>query len=356
MENVTGIIGGQSGVGKTFLSMDLAVAIASGQPFLGHETLLPGGVVIIAAEGGGDFNNRLMAIKRERGIKERLPVIHTLKCGDKPGGLRNLENVAERIAAIRSADAWFKAKFSVPLRAVIIDTVNAAWPLGESQENNTYASEVTGVMELIRAQLGVTTLAIHHFGKNQADGYRGGSAFKGNLDQAFALVYLDGEGKIAGDKGIFGDNATTEFVVDKNRYGAAGFGFGYELAKVSIGISPHGFPITSRVIRGVQRTEEAEGPGKEGKLFDRAMSMATKQSSFEHVSLDGEIVRAVLANAVRGLFYGLYKPSADEPGLDDEMIKKRREACRRAYNRAVADFRSAGGKSEFASGKECLFK
>jgi KaiC/GvpD/RAD55 family RecA-like ATPase len=43
------VLGGASGSGKTFVAIDVAVAVASGQPFLGHKTE-PSGVIYVSTE------------------------------------------------------------------------------------------------------------------------------------------------------------------------------------------------------------------------------------------------------------------------------------------------------------------
>lgn len=54
-------IGGQSGSGKTFIAVDLSVALASQTTFFGRAVKERVGVAFIAAEGGGQIGNRLRA-------------------------------------------------------------------------------------------------------------------------------------------------------------------------------------------------------------------------------------------------------------------------------------------------------
>src|SRR5205807_3833147 len=45
-------------IGKTFVAIDMAIAIATGTPFMGHDTT-QGIVLIVAAEGVNNFRKRL---------------------------------------------------------------------------------------------------------------------------------------------------------------------------------------------------------------------------------------------------------------------------------------------------------
>ena len=47
-----GLVSGQWGAGKTFVFFDLAAALSTGQPLLGHVVKRQCGVLLIAAEGG----------------------------------------------------------------------------------------------------------------------------------------------------------------------------------------------------------------------------------------------------------------------------------------------------------------
>lgn len=60
------IDGGQSGAGKSFAEIDMSVAIASGQDWLGQPIREKVGVVYLAAEGQATIQRRIIAAKRAR--------------------------------------------------------------------------------------------------------------------------------------------------------------------------------------------------------------------------------------------------------------------------------------------------
>ncbi len=71
----TGWLVGQWGTGKTFVVFDLAAAVGTGQPWLGHTVKRQSGVLLIAAEGADEVRLRLDAVVRAKcGGLERAPV------------------------------------------------------------------------------------------------------------------------------------------------------------------------------------------------------------------------------------------------------------------------------------------
>ena len=68
------VIYGPSGVGKTFLTLHLAHAIATGTDFGGHK-VRQGTVIYASAEGAGSIRNRVCALPGER--SEQLRILPT---------------------------------------------------------------------------------------------------------------------------------------------------------------------------------------------------------------------------------------------------------------------------------------
>src|SRR6516162_8713637 len=66
-----GLLSGQWGTGKTFLALELAAAVMTGQPFVGHLIKRQCGVLFLAAEGADEVRIRLEALVLE-------------KCGNMP--------------------------------------------------------------------------------------------------------------------------------------------------------------------------------------------------------------------------------------------------------------------------------
>ncbi|HEY8161723.1 MAG TPA: bifunctional DNA primase/polymerase [Methylocystis sp.] len=81
-------IGGQSGAGKTFVAVDLAVSLAGGEPFFGHKVAERVGVAIFAAEGASTIASRVMVARNRKALGEILPVAWL-------GAVPNLADVKE---------------------------------------------------------------------------------------------------------------------------------------------------------------------------------------------------------------------------------------------------------------------
>src|SRR5262249_57307452 len=61
-----GLLSGQWGTAKTFTAIDLAAAITTGQPFLGHPIKRHSGVLFIAAEGANQVRLRFEGVWKEK--------------------------------------------------------------------------------------------------------------------------------------------------------------------------------------------------------------------------------------------------------------------------------------------------
>jgi RecA-family ATPase len=62
------VLYGESGSGKTFMALDLALAWRNG-PAVARAPRQAGAVVYIAAEGAGGFRNRVVAALRHRDLR-----------------------------------------------------------------------------------------------------------------------------------------------------------------------------------------------------------------------------------------------------------------------------------------------
>lgn len=176
-------VGGQSGAGKTFVAIDLGVALASGEAFFGHKVCERVGVVILAAEGGGTIANRVAVARNAKALGEILPIAWTANVPD----LSRAKELPALIRNLRAIGARFKESHGVRLGAVIVDTLAAAFGL-EDENNNSEAARAIRQMHAIAAALGAVVIPVHHYGKGEETGLRGASAWRAGADAVLSVT------------------------------------------------------------------------------------------------------------------------------------------------------------------------
>jgi len=222
-----GYIYGPSGGGKTFLTFDIACAIARGIPWRGHKTK-QGLVVYICAEGAYFFRNRIRAYL----VKNKLDKLDIVVLDGRPDLLK-AQDVADLIAACAALD--------VPVAAVIIDTY-ASCMTGD--ENS--AQDVTKVLNscnVIKSALDTTVVLVHHSGKDISRGARGNSSLRAGVEFEY-LVTKTG-------------NLHT-FLNQKQKDGKDGFEYHFKLEEIELELDDDLEPITSCVIEHTD--EKPQGP------------------------------------------------------------------------------------------------
>ena len=155
-----GIVAGEEGVNKSMLTDDLAVAVASGQPFLGHAVCAPGPVLLFCVEDGiEDASARLWRFAEGRGLDLR-----TL----------DIRLVAEEAVWLDDATAWgrvCKAVEEMKPRLVVFDPLRLL-TLAEEKDSTAMVVVLRRLRELVR-RAGCAVALVHHFRKrSEAD--RGG--------------------------------------------------------------------------------------------------------------------------------------------------------------------------------------
>jgi len=162
------VLFGPPGVGKSFLALAWAFAVAAEKPW--QDRKVNGGpVVYVAAEGFGGLKLRVAALLHH----ERLGADVNCKFLDCPVDLMNSEKTLAFIKDIQS---------SVPKPAlIIIDTLARCFVGGEENSAKDMGLFIHGV-ETVKRETGATVLVIHHTGKNESSGARGSSALMGAAD------------------------------------------------------------------------------------------------------------------------------------------------------------------------------
>jgi len=175
---------------KTWLALDLSLAIATGQPFLGWQVRQRKRVLYLNAEGSReDFERRILLLGAGRGSPARgtdWELLHLVgKCG--MGGNRiNLAEPTWQDSLLQTLDQ-LKATDS-HAEVLVIDNVGTAFRGISENDNGEINTKVNYFLEEIRER-GTSVVIVHHSGKSSFDTStpRGASAFEQAVDTSIGL-------------------------------------------------------------------------------------------------------------------------------------------------------------------------
>ncbi len=167
------ILYGPPGVGKTFLALDIALSIASAEPWASRQTI-PGPVVYVVAEGVAGLSKRLRAWAATRGIDE---VSRFYSIADAPQ-LASTVDTTRLIVDLRE-------QVREPISLIVIDTMARCFVGGDENSAKDVGQLIANVDRLSK-QLGCTVLLVHHTTKS-GESERGSSALRGALETMISL-------------------------------------------------------------------------------------------------------------------------------------------------------------------------
>ena len=171
VEKTLSSIYGPSGFGKSFVALDWAMGVATGNNVWERETL-PGLVLYVVAEGERGFPLRTEAWARENGMSEPDAAIVFQYI---PLDLSNEMEVESFINATRT----FAGEVDVPLRLIVLDTLARCMSGNESSTDDMKLA-VNGA-DTIRRELDTSVLLVHHSRKDDGEVMRGSGALWASL-------------------------------------------------------------------------------------------------------------------------------------------------------------------------------
>ena len=318
---VTGIafLGGQSGAGKTFIAIDLSVALSCAGPseFFGRSVKQRVGVAIFAAEGEGTLAARLHVAKELRGVNEPLPIAYF----STPLDLCKDEDVASLCDRLVEIDKYFRRNFGVRLGAVIIDTVAAACGM-ESENDNAEAAKLIRNLGRLRDATNSLIMPVHHYGKTEDTGLRGASAFRAGADVVLSVL--------AKRNKETGETTDRRLALAKSRTSEEGPISGFDLAQVLIGMDEDGAFGSCAVAPNGNSATSAQGARQpqSSRDFRTAFDAAVNGAAGDQRALTGgRNDNAVKLQLVRDEFCRLRSN-----GLGDK--RKQIDAARKAFGNA----------------------
>lgn len=284
------VLFGESGSGKSFLALDMALDISMGLPWRGRRTK-QGRVVYVAAEGVGGVRTRFKAIAQQRGLE--LDDIQIGVIADAPNMLEKGDalDVAKAIVVSGGADL------------VIMDTW-AQVTAGANENSGEDMGRALAHCKGIHRATGALVLLVHHSGKDSSRGARGWSGLRAAADVELEVLRNDNARSVS---------------VSKLKDGEDGAEFGFHLETVMLGLDEDGDEISSCVVvhndhGGVSRAKDKGPRGAAQRVvmsaYDDLVGLGSPWVEHE------DLVQAAAAQVPR------------EEGKDDRRV----ETMRRAVN------------------------
>lgn len=175
--NSLALLFGDPGCGKSFLAIDMALCVATGDAFHGRG-VKPGPVIYIAGEGHNGLKRRMMAWSICNKIDhDNAPLFVSMA----PAAFTD----AEIVQQVKDAIELISAEHGPPV-LIIIDTL--ARNFGPGDENSTQdMSRFIQAADALRTISQATILIVHHSGHSDKGRARGAMALKGALDSEYRL-------------------------------------------------------------------------------------------------------------------------------------------------------------------------
>jgi RecA-family ATPase len=144
------LLWGQRNTFKTFIALDMALAIATGKPWQGRRTK-PGSVLYISGEGQSSLGLRTKAWRRSRNVEQFAP--NQVRFITDPTRFRNHDEVNRLLRDLE------REEFQP--RLVVVDTLARSFGGGEENGSVDMGQFIDGI-ELVRRTTQATVLVLHH--------------------------------------------------------------------------------------------------------------------------------------------------------------------------------------------------
>jgi hypothetical protein len=263
-----GVIYGPSTGGKSFVMIDMSMAVARGVPWR-DKKVKQGKVVYIVAEGGGGFRKRLNAY-----------AIHNqINLADVPFGVIHAAPNLLDAAQVKRICASIERNGA---KVIVVDTFAQAMP-GANENAGEDVGKAIANIRAVGKKVGAMVILVHHTGKDASRGARGWSGLRAAADFELEIV-RDGENRMI--------NTT------KQKDGDDSEKWGFKLLEVPISMRDDGKIITSCVIvesdvqvaSGVDggRTQKAKPPRRPAP-WEQALL-----DTFQELAIGGDVLKTEL--------------------------------------------------------------
>ena len=178
----TCMIYGESGAGKSFLMLDMALHIATGTAWNGNRTK-QGAVFYVAGEGQNGLTARCIAWSLYHEIEIAYAPFYITDGAIIPTNKEELDDLMSSITA------WIDEKDPMP-SLIVFDTLARCFNGDENSAQD--AGDYVKAMDALRKRFNACVVSVHHTGKDPTRGGRGSSAFRGAWEAEHTLAVNDG--------------------------------------------------------------------------------------------------------------------------------------------------------------------
>lgn len=212
------VLYGESGSGKSFLILEMALTIAGGEKYWFGLRVAKAPVTYVCLEGESGIGKRIKAwnLYFNKPVPEKLLFVtqsFNLLSGD-------ILDLANAITIGGGAGGL-----------VIIDTLNRAAP-GADENSSVDMGNIIASAKKLQNLVGGLILLVHHSGKDKSKGLRGHSSLYAALDGAIEVIKND---------------VRREWCIAKSKDDVTGVSYPFRLEVVKVGLDDEGQAITSCV-------------------------------------------------------------------------------------------------------------
>lgn len=330
----TSFLLGESQSGKSFMCIDLAMAICRGEDWFGRR-VKRGGVIYQAGESA-------VGVRRKR-----LPAYRKFHdCGGDDLSFVLLQNPVDFFNSDDDVNAFideclhWKKVFRDPLELIVIDTFNKATP-GANENDGKDMGMVLARCERVRRATGAHVMLVHHLNAGGTKA-RGHTSLFGNVENVITVRKVP-DAKDGNQRQI------REWVISKQKDGEDGTAEKFVLKSVAIGVDEDGDPITSCVVKDPAGSDNPAEQFPDGKAVAgfNAVLLRAIYSAIETrgvlAPLELGLSRGGLAVGREELWAVLKSVLDDDPtdiaeGETPEAASQRRAAARRQKVKRARDY------------------
>lgn len=272
------MVAGASQSGKSFLTIDLAMAISRGESWFDHKTA-HGGIIYQAGEDPtGIRRKRIPAYRKHFNVSMSDDIPFVLLTG--PLNLWNADASVDNF--IEECRHW-ASKMSTPLKAIFIDTFAKA-ATGSDENSVKEIGAVLARAERIRDVLGASIILVDHM-NSHGDKVRGVTSKTANVDSILVcrMATLPGEKRGEVSAALDEDNRKIREMTNDMKYGgkikngeAMRQPLRFVLRAVEIGRDEDGDAITSCIVAPPSGEEAKAKDASKLKPISTKLSLAMK--------------------------------------------------------------------------------